>query len=43
VGRDTAAGELARQPVVGDQQNEVELDDADDHMDKEAIEALPVM
>ncbi len=28
-------------PAVGDQQNQAEVDDTDDPMDKEATEALP--
>lgn len=34
-------GELAGWPAVGDQQNQVEVDDTDDPTDKEATEALP--
>jgi hypothetical protein len=34
-------GELAGWPAVGDQQNQAEVDDTDDPMDKEATEALP--
>jgi hypothetical protein len=34
-------GEHAGWPAVGDQQNQVEVDDTDDPTDKEATEALP--
>jgi hypothetical protein len=34
-------GELAGWPAVGDQQNQAEVGDTDDPMDKEATEALP--
>jgi hypothetical protein len=35
------AGEHVGWPAVGDQQNQAEVDDMDDPMDKEATEALP--
>jgi hypothetical protein len=34
-------GELAGWPAVGDQQNQAEVDDTDNPMDKEVTEALP--
>jgi Ni/Co efflux regulator RcnB len=36
-------GELAGRIALGDQQNQAEVDDTDDPMDKEATEALPAM